>query len=60
MGPTRVFRWADTGDGHCQGLMASPEDVEWYGRVGAGEQVGVLSPTTIPLDALSIEFLGLG
>lgn len=28
--PTYVFRWADTGSTHCQGLMRSPSDETWW------------------------------
>lgn len=27
-----VFRWQDSGAGHCQGLMSSPENEDWYDR----------------------------
>lgn len=28
--PTYVFRWADTGSTHCQGLMRSPSNETWW------------------------------
>lgn len=30
--PSYVFRWASTGAPHCQGLMSSPENEDWYER----------------------------
>ena len=31
--PSYVFRWSSTGAGHCQGLMSSPANEDWYSRV---------------------------
>lgn len=31
--PSYVFRWQSTGAGHCQGLMTSPANEDWYSRV---------------------------
>lgn len=31
--PSYVFRWSSTGAGHCQGLMTSPANEDWYSRV---------------------------
>ncbi len=31
--PSYVFRWADSGASHCQGLMSSPDNIDWYDRV---------------------------
>ena len=30
--PSYVFRWASTGAPHCQGLMSSPDNEDWYER----------------------------
>ena len=30
--PGYVFRWASTGTPHCQGLMSSPNNEDWYDR----------------------------
>lgn len=33
--PTYVYRWGSTGAfGHCSGLMASPDNEDWYDRYG--------------------------
>jgi hypothetical protein len=30
--PSYIFRWGDTGAGHCQGLMTSAANEDWYER----------------------------
>jgi hypothetical protein len=30
--PSYIFRWGDTGASHCQGLMTSPSNEDWYER----------------------------
>lgn len=30
--PSYVFRWGSTGAPHCQGLMSSPDNEDWYER----------------------------
>ena len=30
--PSYVFRWGSTGAPHCQGLMSSPDNEDWYDR----------------------------
>lgn len=36
--PTYIFRWASTGHSHCQGLMSSPANTDWYDRVPVHDQ----------------------
>lgn len=31
--PTFVFRWADTGAPHAQGVIEAPNDIAWYRRI---------------------------
>lgn len=44
--PTYIFRWASTGHSHCQGLMSSPQNTDWYSRVPVNDRqlVEVLEP----------------
>jgi hypothetical protein len=30
--PGYIFRWGSTGHGHCQALMKSPDNTDWYDR----------------------------
>lgn len=30
--PSYIYRWQDSGGGHCSGLMRSPENEDWYDR----------------------------
>ncbi|MDP6717960.1 MAG: hypothetical protein QGF59_04885 [Pirellulaceae bacterium] len=30
--PSYIFRWGDTGESHCQGLMTGPANEDWYER----------------------------
>lgn len=30
--PSYVYRWQDSGGGHCSGLMKSPDNEDWYER----------------------------
>lgn len=44
--PSYVFRWGSTGAPHCQGLMSSPDNEDWYERYQAADlqRVEVLEP----------------
>lgn len=42
--PSYVFRWGDAGSQHCQGLMRSPDDESWYGRMKPGESLAGIEP----------------
>ena len=37
--PSYVFRWQSTKANHCQGLMSSPQNEDWYGRYRPTESV---------------------
>lgn len=52
--PSYVFRWADAGSQHCQGLMRSPEDQSWYRRMQPGEPLTGITPE---LDASAVGIL---
>lgn len=47
--PSYVFRWQDSGANHCQGLMTSPDNLDWYDRVRRSHYsddgaIGILEP----------------
>jgi hypothetical protein len=39
--PSYVFRWQSTKANHCQGLMSSPDDEDWYDRYRPTERAAV-------------------
>lgn len=36
--PSYIFRWQDSGDSHCQGIMRGPENTDWYERNAIGKE----------------------
>lgn len=53
--PQYVYRWQDSGGGHCSGLMRSPDNEDWYDRYqpDSRESIGELEsrfdPVTIAI-----------
>jgi hypothetical protein len=44
--PSYIFRWGSTGAPHCQGLMSSPDNEDWYERYQPVDKrhIGVITP----------------